>query len=144
MGEGRGSWYRGGYGVRGADRPRPVVQRVEVKVVADAPARVAIAPKITALVAGQAYPLTATGISRDGDQVLSPATWKSANPSVARVSAEGVVTALGAGRTTLTATVNGVSTTMPVEVVSAAAGRSSLTASASRVRQGTWCASTSR
>ena len=114
----------------------PVVQRVEVKVVAGAPTRVAIAPMITALVAGQTYPLTASGISRDGDQVLTPATWKSANPLVARVSAEGVVTAVAAGRTTLTAMVGGVTTTMPVEVVSAAAGRSSLTASAGRVRQG--------
>jgi len=112
----------------------PVVQRVEVKVVAGAPTRVAIAPMITALVAGQTYPLTASGISRDGDQVLTPATWKSANPLVARVSAEGVVTAVAAGRTTLTAMVGGVTTTMPVEVVSAAAGRSSLTASAGRVR----------
>jgi hypothetical protein len=114
----------------------PVVQRVEVKVVAGAPAKVAITPKITALVAGQSYPLTATGISRDGDNVLVPPTWKSANPAVAKVTSDGVVTALGAGKTTLTATVSGVATVIPVEVVNATAGRSTLTASASRVRQG--------
>lgn len=114
----------------------PVVQRVEVKVVAAAPVKVAVSPRITALVVGQSYPLAATGISRDGDQAPTGATWTSANPAVATVSAEGVVTARRAGKTVLTATVGGVSTTLPIDVVSGAAARSSLTASATRVRQG--------
>lgn len=114
----------------------PMVQRVEVKVVAGAPVKVAVTPRIRTLIVGQTFPLSAHGVSKDGDLSLVPPSWKSGNPAIARVSSDGVVTAVGAGRTTLTATVSGVSTSVPVEVLSGGSARGTLTASASRVRQG--------
>lgn len=114
----------------------PVIQRVEVKVVAGTPVKVAVSPRITTLVAGQTVPLSAKGVSQQGDAGAMPVTWRSANPAVARVSEQGVVTAVGAGKTTLTASVGGVSTTVPVSVVSGAVSRATLTPSSARVRQG--------
>lgn len=46
------------------------------------------------------------------------ATWTSSNPSVASVSKSGVVSALKAGSTTITATINGVSLTCDIKVLS--------------------------
>lgn len=114
----------------------PVLQRVEIKVVAGAPTRVAVEPQIKTLVTGQVVPLTAHGVSSIGDLSLAPAAWKSSNAAVARVSTDGVVTAVGAGTTTLTATVNGVSASMPVTVLAGPVASASLTASQTRVRQG--------
>ncbi|MBY0491665.1 MAG: Ig-like domain-containing protein [Gemmatimonadaceae bacterium] len=114
----------------------PVVQRVEIKVVAGAPARVAVEPRVTTLVAGQSVPLSAHGVSALGDISNTPATWTSSNAAVATVSASGQVTARSAGRATLTATVNGVSTTVPITVVGGPVSTATLTPSSARVRQG--------
>ncbi len=114
----------------------PVVQRVEVRVVAGAAVRVAVTPQITALVAGQTVPLSAKGFSALGDPSDTPPVWRSANATVARVTADGMVTAIGTGKTTLTATVGGAVTTIPVSVAGGAVSRATLTTSKSRVRQG--------
>ena len=139
----REGWVKGGspgtiVAIVSAVQPgkRPVVERVEVKVVAAAPTRLAVTPRIGALVAGQVVPMTAKGISAQGDAAATPAAWRSADPRVARVGDDGIVTAVGAGKTTLTATVGGVSSSIPVEVVAGPVARASLTPSASRVRQG--------
>jgi hypothetical protein len=114
----------------------PVTERVEVRVLAGPAVRVAVEPQVGTLVAGQSVPLTARGISAQGDAGTATALWRSADERVARVSAAGVVTAVGAGRTTLTATVGSASTSVPVEVVGGAVSRATLTPSATRVRQG--------
>ncbi len=114
----------------------PVTERVEVRVVAGPAVRVAVEPRLGTLVAGQSVPLVAKGISQQGDAGPAAVLWKSANPRVARVSPGGVVTAVAAGRTTLTASVGGASATVPVEVVAGAVSRATLTPSATRVRQG--------
>jgi hypothetical protein len=114
----------------------PVTQRVEVRVVAGPAVRVVVEPRLGTLVAGQSVPLSAKGLSAQGDAGPAAAMWRSANPAVARVSPAGVVTAVGAGRTTLTATVGGASATVPVEVVGGAVSRATLTPSSTRVRQG--------
>jgi hypothetical protein len=60
--------------------------------------------------AGESKPLTAVGRGADGTAVAGTATWASDDPAVARVDASGTVTAVAAvGSTTVTATVNGVS-----------------------------------
>ncbi len=114
----------------------PVVQRVEVRVVAATPVRVSVEPRISTLVAGQTVPLTAKGISQQGDAGTQTASWRSSNPAVARVGNDGVVIAAGAGSATLTATVGGVSTTVPVTVAAGPVARATLTPSSARVRQG--------
>jgi hypothetical protein len=115
---------------------RPLIERVEVKIVAGAPVKVAVSPSITALVAGQIVPLSAKGISAQGDAAATPAKWSSSNPRVARVDENGVVTAVGAGKAVLTATVGTVSATVPVDVAAGPVRNATLTPSATKVRQG--------
>lgn len=114
----------------------PVTERIEVRVVAGPAVRVAVEPRLGTLVAGQSVPLAAAGLSAQGDAGPAAVMWRSANPAVARVSPAGVVTAVGAGKTTLTATVGGASATVPVEVVGGTVSRATLTPSSTRVRQG--------
>ncbi len=96
---------------------RPSVKRVEVKVMAGPAARIAIAPRVTKLVAGQRLRLTATAFSKDGDRRDDRPSWRSSSPGVARVDGNGVVAGVAAGRATLTATVGSVVERMVVEVV---------------------------
>jgi hypothetical protein len=114
----------------------PVTERVEVRVLAGPAVRVAVDPRLGTLVAGQSVPLSARGISAQGDAGTVAVMWRSADERVARVSPAGVVTAVGAGKTTLSATVGSASTTIPIDVVSGAVSRATLTASSTRVRQG--------
>jgi hypothetical protein len=114
----------------------PVTERVEVRVVAGPAVRVDVEPRLGTLVAGQSVPVTARGISAQGDAGAAAVMWRSADERVARVTTAGVVTAVAAGKTILTATEGSASTTVPVEVVGGAVTRATLTPSATRVRQG--------
>ncbi len=71
---------------------------------------VAVAPQ-TATVAylGATAQLAAVAINADGDQVSAAFTWTSADEDVATVDATGLVTGVGSGTTTITATTEGVS-----------------------------------
>ncbi len=62
---------------------------------------------------GQTSQLTATARMSDGTSqaVTSQATWQSSNPAVATVSATGLVSGVGYGTSTITATYQGVSGT---------------------------------
>lgn len=71
-------------------------------------ASVTVTPGSAALTVGQSASLSATAIDANGN-VLSgrPVAWSSANTSVATVSSLGLVTATGAGSTTISASVEG-------------------------------------
>jgi uncharacterized protein YjdB len=72
------------------------------------------------IAAGTTLQLSATGSFNDGSTQLFPnVTWTSSNPSVATVDANGLVTAVGPGTTTITATSGGVSQTFTVTVTAA-------------------------
>ena len=86
---------------------------------------VIVTPTSAGIVVGGSIQLTATPVTRSatdttapGDAVRGgPASWVSSNPSVAAVSATGLVTAVGQGQTTIRATVNGVSGQSIIQVV---------------------------
>jgi len=86
---------------------------------------VIVTPTSAGIVVGGAIQLTATPVTRSatdttapGDAVRGgPASWVSSNPSVAAVSATGLVTAVAQGQTTIRATVNGVSGQSIIQVV---------------------------
>jgi len=116
---------------------RPAVQRVEVRMVPGPAARLVIAPHITKLVAGQHFRLngsvyTASGDERSGDAL----TWRSSAPAVARVDRNGVVTAVAAGRATISLGSGGVTATLPVQVISNIIASLELTPSTVNARQG--------
>src|SRR5579884_3208043 len=86
-------------------RPRPAV------------ASVTVAPASATLAVGQTVQLTATPRDSSGAPLVGRSvTWSSGNPAVATVSAAGLVTAAGAGATTITATSEGRSGTASVTV----------------------------
>src|SRR5467141_1878888 len=96
---------------------RPYIKRTEVRIVAGPAARIAVAPRVTKLVAGQRIRLSAAVTSEDGDARSDTVTWRSSNRAVVRVDANGVVTAAAAGRASVIAAVGAVTERVPVEVV---------------------------
>jgi trimeric autotransporter adhesin len=88
-----------------------------VFVVAESVATVSIDVTLPAggLVVGNSVPATATALSARGDTITGFATtWTSSAPTVATVSASGVITAVAEGASTITATIAGVSATTTV------------------------------
>jgi hypothetical protein len=98
---------------------RPVVERFEVKMVPGPATRVAITPAPARLVPGQRIRLTGEVYSKLNDRRADRVTWKSSDPATISVTDAGLVTAVKAGRATLTASVGSVSSTLPVQVLAA-------------------------
>ncbi|HQR18093.1 MAG TPA: Ig-like domain-containing protein [Gemmatimonadales bacterium] len=96
---------------------KPVIQRVEVQMVAGPAARIAVAPQVTKLVTGQRLRLSATSYSQAGDERDDTFAWKSSAPGVVKVSADGVLSAVAPGRATVTARTGAAVATVPVQVV---------------------------
>jgi hypothetical protein len=99
---------------------RPVTQVVEVKMLAGPAARIVIDAAPPRLVAGQQVILTGTAYSGAGDQRADRLSWRSSAPNVARVTSDGRLTAVAAGRATITASAGQASATLPVTVVAGA------------------------
>jgi hypothetical protein len=81
---------------------------------------VAVFPTTLALRPAEAKAFTATALGRNGSIPGAVVTWSSANPAVASVGPTGLVTAVGLGITTVTATSGGVSLSRGVTVSEAA------------------------
>ena len=96
---------------------KPFVDRVEIQMVPGPAARVAVAPAVSKLAAGQRVRLTATPFSAANDPRADTVTWRSSAPAVVRVSSDGVLTAVAPGRATITASVDGARQQIPVQVV---------------------------
>ena len=96
---------------------RPFVERVEIRMLPGPAARVETAPRPERLVAGQRARLTASVFSAAGDERGDRVEWRSSSPSIVRVTEDGYITAVAAGRATLTATAGSASATLPVQVV---------------------------
>jgi hypothetical protein len=147
-----GGWFRGGVDslgwVRGgapgiipmqvvatAGAARPVMERVEVRVLPGPAARIELKPSVTKLVAGQRVRLGARVLSATGDERNDRVTWTSTAPNVARVDG-GSLVGRAPGAATIRARAGGATATFPVEVVPNTIAAVELTASATRVRQG--------
>jgi hypothetical protein len=115
---------------------RPLLGRVAVRVVPGPAARVSIANAPRRLVVGQTVGLRARTYSALGDERPDRATWHSSAPGVARVDRDGVITAVGPGRATVTATAGTVRASVPVEVTSARVASVRVTGSISEAREG--------
>jgi len=96
---------------------RPVVERVDIRMLPGPAARVDVTPGAAKLVAGQRVRLSARSFSKDGDVREDQFTWRSSAPSVARVDASGIVTAVGPGRASVSAATGNATGTITVEVV---------------------------
>ncbi len=115
---------------------RPVVERIEVRMLPGAPAKVVIAPETARLVVGQSIILEARAYSAVGDVRADPPKWRSGAPRVASISSEGLLSAVAPGRATITAKIEGVQKAITVEVRPNNIASFELTPSWSTARQG--------
>ena len=79
-------------------------------------ATLGVTPDVVRLAPGSEGRLGATARSFDGEPVSAAVSWTSADPAVASVDAQGVVTAHALGETTVTASVEGLTSTATVSV----------------------------
>jgi hypothetical protein len=115
---------------------QPVQHRVEVRMVPGPAARVEVERAVEKLVAGQRVHLVGAAFSRHGDRREDRIVWRSSAPAVARVSGDGVLSALAAGRATITATAGAASAELTVNVVANTIGAVTVTPATSNARTG--------
>ncbi len=99
---------------------QPRFEVIEIRTLPGAAARVDVSPATTRLVIGQRMRATGRAFSASGDKRNDRVRWSSGNARVATVSEVGLITAVGAGSTTITATVDAASAKLPVTVVGGA------------------------
>jgi hypothetical protein len=114
----------------------PVVERVDIRMVAGPAARVEIVPGPRRLAAGQRLNLQASSFSVHGDPRQDVFTWRSSAPNVLQIDEHGRVRAMAAGRATVTATTGGVASTAEFEVIGDQIASIEITPSTQRARQG--------
>ncbi|GLC25623.1 hypothetical protein [Roseisolibacter agri] len=108
---------------------RPFVERVSVRMVPGAAARVAVEGLPSTLVVGQRVALQATAYSAQNDRREDAVRWSSSMPGAVAVR-DGFVVALAPGRAVLTAEAGRARTTVPVTVVAARVASLQVTAGA--------------
>jgi plastocyanin len=95
---------------------KPVVERREIEIIPAPAARVDIRIAPTRLVVGQQARVEAVGYSRANDRAVDPIQWTSSAPRIVRAE-DGLITAVAAGRATLTATAGTAKATVTVQVI---------------------------
>ena len=118
------------------DGSRPVAERIELRMVPGPAARIELSPRITRLAPGQRLRLEAESFSATGDARRDEIAWRSSAPAIVRVNDAGLVTAVAAGRATITASAGNAKATLPVQVIATPIGSIELTPATPRARQG--------
>jgi hypothetical protein len=114
---------------------KPVISKVDVVIVPGPATSMTLEPRAVRLVPRQSVPLEAKVYSAAGDLRTDVVRWTSSSPAVT-VNSDGTITAVRAGRATVTATSGTVRTSMNVEVVAANVASMTITPSAMRARTG--------
>jgi len=107
-----------------------------VSVMPEPPARIAIEPAASRLVAGTRLTLLAAPYSTQGDRRYDPVSFSSSNPAVATVTTDGRLRAVAAGRATITAKAGAASATLPLQVIAGSVARLAIEPTAVTVRTG--------
>ena len=115
---------------------RPVLERLEIRMVPGPAARVAVTPRVGRLVVGQRLRFAARVYSADGDERDDRVTWSSAAPGRVRVSSDGIATALAPGSVLLSAAAGGVTEQVAVEVVPNTIASLEVSPASAEARQG--------
>jgi hypothetical protein len=95
---------------------RPVIERIEVRMVPGPAARISFDQKVPTLVLGQTHVLSAAVYSAANDRRADVLAWRSSAPNIVRVTPDGRATALAAGTATITATAGPATASLPVTV----------------------------
>ena len=115
---------------------QPVTHRVEVEMVPGPPTRIELERAHGRLVVGQRVALGARTYSAHGDPRQDRVSWRSSAPNVVRVSDGGLLTALAAGRATVTASAGAATETFDVEVIGTPIGSIEVRPATSEARTG--------
>lgn len=115
---------------------KPVIERVQVKMVPGPAARLDVAPRVERMLAGQRIRLEPAVFSRAGDRRGDRVTWTSSAPTVARIGTANVLEGLAPGTATLTGRVGAATRAINVEVVAADIGSIDVTPATPQVRTG--------
>lgn len=115
---------------------RPTIERLDIRMLPGAAARLAVTPAALRLVPGQSLLLEGRAFSVAGDPRPDTPRWRSSAPRVVRVSAEGLVTAVAPGSATITARVEGADQSVPVEVLATAVASVEISPATVSARQG--------
>jgi len=115
---------------------KPVIARIDVKIVPGPAATIAVSPGTLKLVPRQTMAATARVFSKAGDIRGDAVTWTSSTPAVATVDRSGTIAAVGAGSATITAAVGAIKQTLAVNVVATPVASISLTPSTPHARTG--------
>jgi hypothetical protein len=115
---------------------KPYVEKLLLRALPAAATRVEIRTRPGKLVVGQQLHLAALPFSAANDRSLDPVRWETSAPNVARVDADGVLTAIGAGKATLTVSSGTGKATVDVTVVPANIASLTVFPTKVRARQG--------
>ncbi len=115
---------------------RPTIERLDIKMLPGAAARLTVTPARLRLVPGQSVLLEGHAWSVAGDPRPDAPRWRSSSPRVVGISADGLVTAVAPGKATITARVEGAEQTVPVEVLASAVAAVEIAPASISARQG--------
>jgi hypothetical protein len=96
---------------------KPAFETIEIRALPGRAASIDISPATVKLVAGQRVRLSARVFSAAGDRRMDRVNWETGNSKIATVDASGLITAVGAGTTTINATVGAAVRRLPIQVV---------------------------
>ena len=96
---------------------KPVVEKVDVRMLPGPVSRIDVQPAVGRMVVGQRLRLSATSYSAASDQRSDKFAWRSSAPAVARVGDDGVVTAVAPGKAVISAKTGSVEEKVSVQVI---------------------------
>ena len=115
---------------------RPKVQPLEIRMVPGPAARVDIRTPVGKIAVGQQLRMAALSFTKVNDRARDVVRWSSSAPNVARIDADGMLTAVAPGKATLTAQAGSARATKTVDVVAATLTAVAITPSKPHARQG--------
>jgi uncharacterized protein YjdB len=122
--------------VASVDSSRPAFGEAVIKVRPLAASRVEVASAPTRVLVGTRLTLQAAAYSAQGDQRSDPIAFSSSNPRVAAVTADGRLTALSAGRATVSAKAGSAGTSFDMQVAPNTVSHLALEPASTSVRTG--------
>lgn len=115
---------------------KPVVEKVDVRMLPGPATRIDVAPAVGRMVVGQRLRMTATSYSAASDQRSDKFTWRSSAPAVVKVGDDGVVTAVAPGKAVISTRTGTVDQKVNVQVIANTLGSVELTPARTDARTG--------
>ncbi len=115
---------------------RPKFEAIEIRILPGPAARIDVQTPVGKIVVGQQLRLSALPFSAVNDRSHDEIRWTSSTPAVARVDADGMLSALAPGRAVITAAAGTAKATIPVQVLAATITSVAIAPVKPRARQG--------